>query len=243
MPTRLPGAPWTTLPRARRETGKGPRDGALRWGVTVGRQGDSMDAPPSIEGYSDLVRLAEGGFGVVYRAEDRRFERVVALKVLTVDHVDDRARQRFEHECRAMGRLSWHPNVVAVYDTGATVEGRPWLAMEYLDAGSLADRLRHEGPLPWTDVAAIGVQVAGALGSAHRSGVLHRDLKPENLLVGRSVRSSSGTSASRPSRAAHGPRPGRPRSPSTTWPPRFWTGTGPTNGPTCTASRRRSTRS
>ena len=138
---------------------------------------------PSIEGYTDLTRVARGGFAVVYRARQERFDRVVALKVLSVDEIDERARKRFERECRVMGSLSWHPNVVAVLDSGVA-DGHPWLAMEFLDAGALADRLDRDGGLPWPEVADIGIQVAGALGAAHASGVLHRDLKPENLLVG-----------------------------------------------------------
>ncbi len=84
----------------------------------------------------------------------------------------------------AMGSLSWHPHVVAVHDSGIDEDGRPWLAMEYLDAGSLGDRLTREGPVSWEEALSVGVQVAGALGAAHASGVVHRDLKPENILIG-----------------------------------------------------------
>lgn len=142
-----------------------------------------MAENPEIDGYSDLTRIAKGGFGIVYRARQDRHGRVVALKVLDIEALDERARQRFERECVAMGSLSWHPNVVVLHDSGVTAAGRPWLAMEFLDAGSLGDRLR-DGPLAWTDAVAAGVQVAGALGAAHAAGTLHRDLKPENLLVG-----------------------------------------------------------
>ena len=143
-----------------------------------------MATVPEIEGYSDPIQVGRGGFGVVYRARQDRFNRVVALKVLNVEDVDSQARRRFERECKAMGSLGWHPNVVAVFDSGIDNHGRPWLAMEYLDAGSLGDRLRREGRLRWEDAIAAGVQVAGALGASHASGVLHRDLKPENLLIG-----------------------------------------------------------
>lgn len=142
-----------------------------------------MAEVPDVDGYSDLVEVARGGFAVVYRARQDRFGRVVALKVMSVEDLDVRDRERFERECLAMGSLSWHPNVVAVYDSGMTRDGHPYLAMEFLGAGSLADRLKG-GPLSWQEAVAVGVQVAGALDVAHASGTLHRDLKPENLLVG-----------------------------------------------------------
>ena len=139
--------------------------------------------PPQIGGYTDLVQVAKGGFGVVYRARQERFDRVVAVKVLSVTDLTDRDRERFDRECRAMGALSWHPNVVAVYDSGVADDGHPFLAMEYLSGGSLGDRL-GAAPFPWEEAVRAGVQVAGALGAAHAAGTLHRDLKPENLLVG-----------------------------------------------------------
>ncbi len=142
-----------------------------------------MGTVPHVDGYSDLVEVAQGGFGVVYRGRQDRFGRIVALKVLTVGNLEDRDRQRFERECLAMGGLSWHPNVVAVYDSGITTDGHPFLAMEFLGAGSLADHLRA-GPLSWQEAVAVGVQMAGALDVAHAAGTLHRDLKPENLLIG-----------------------------------------------------------
>ena len=142
-----------------------------------------MAEVPVIDGYSDLAQVARGGFGVVYRARQDRHGRVVALKLLQVTDLDERARNRFARECVAMGSLSWHPNVVALFDSGITVGGHPYLAMEFLEAGSLSDRLQ-EGPLPWDEAVTAGVQVAGALGAAHAAGTLHRDLKPENVLVG-----------------------------------------------------------
>lgn len=140
-------------------------------------------SPPEVQGYSELHQLARGGFGVIYRAHQDRLDRVVALKVLAVGDLTERDLARFDRECRATAALSWHPNVVAVLDSGVTDDGHPYLAMEFLEAGSLADRLRT-GPLPWAEVVDTGIQVAGALGAAHAAGTLHRDLKPENLLYG-----------------------------------------------------------
>ncbi len=137
-----------------------------------------------VSGYDQIEEVARGGFGVVYKARHVQFDRVVALKVLSQLQGDDGATRRWERECRAMGALSWHPNIVVVYDLGATADGHPFLAMEYLDRGSLADRLVHLGPLPWEEAVNMVVQVAGALQAAHDAGVLHRDLKPENVLIG-----------------------------------------------------------
>ncbi|MCB1016243.1 MAG: protein kinase, partial [Acidimicrobiales bacterium] len=139
-----------------------------------------MAGQPQIEGYTDLDRIARGGFGTVYRARQERFGRVVALKVLDVEALDEDGRRRFARECLAMGSLSWHPHVVALHDSGITADQRPYLVMEYLEAGSLGDRL-DQGPLAWPHAVRAGVEVAGALGAAHAAGTLHRDLKPENL--------------------------------------------------------------
>ena len=137
-----------------------------------------------VEGYEDLHQIGRGGFATVYRARQRAFDRVVALKVLDLPNPDQAARDRFDRECRAIGALSWHPNIVVVHDSGVTADGRLYLAMEFLEAGSLADRVRATGAMPWEEVARAGVEVSGALDTAHAAGTLHRDLKPDNLLVG-----------------------------------------------------------
>ena len=141
--------------------------------------------PPKVPGFAGLEEIGRGGFAVVYRAWQPAFDRQVALKVLTLLDLDDRALRRFERECRSAGRLSWHPHIVVVFDAGTTDEGRPFLAMEYLEDGSLADRIKRDGRLPRQDAVASAIQVAGALQTAHDQGVLHRDVKPENVLVDR----------------------------------------------------------
>ncbi|MFC4909797.1 serine/threonine-protein kinase [Actinomadura gamaensis] len=138
-----------------------------------------------VPGYQVLEQVGEGGFSVVYRAHQDRVDRQVALKVLSLGTVDDAAMRRFQRECRITGRLSDHPNVVTVLDTGLTRAGRPYIAMEYFEHGSLADRLGREGPLPLPDVLRIGVKMAGALAATHEADVLHRDVKPQNILVSR----------------------------------------------------------
>jgi serine/threonine-protein kinase PknK len=138
-----------------------------------------------VPGYRILERAGEGGFSVVYRAHQQRLDRVVALKVLSVDAVDGDTMRRFERECQITGRLTAHPNVVTVLDTGMTSAGRPYISMDYFERGSLRDRLSREGPLPVPDVLRIGVKIAGALAATHEAEVLHRDVKPQNILVSR----------------------------------------------------------
>jgi len=135
---------------------------------------------PEIPGYDDLVPIGQGGFAVVYRGHDARFDRSVAIKVLS-GPFDAAARRRFTRELRAMGALSRHPHCVAVYDTGFTPEDAPYLVMEEMTGGSLGQRL-DDGPVPWREAVDIGRKLSGALQAAHDAGVLHRDIKPENVL-------------------------------------------------------------
>ncbi|MGI5421432.1 protein kinase domain-containing protein [Actinomadura luteofluorescens] len=138
-----------------------------------------------VPGYRVLEQVGEGGFSVVYRAHQERLDRMVALKVLSISAVDDAAMRRFQRECKITGRLSGHPNIVTVLDTGTTRSGRPYIVMEYFEHGALTDRLRREGPLPLAEVLRIGVKMAGALAATHETDVLHRDVKPQNVLLSR----------------------------------------------------------
>lgn len=146
--------------------------------------GPPEQVPESVRGYRDLAQIGHGGFSVVYRAVQESFERAVALKVLTVGPDED-ARRRFLREVRLAGRLSGHPHVVTVLDTGMTRSGRPYLAMDLYDGGSMRDRLRRRGPLSAAETAAVGAKIASALCAAHEVGVLHRDVKPNNILISR----------------------------------------------------------
>ncbi|MEO3869290.1 serine/threonine-protein kinase [Nonomuraea sp. B12E4] len=139
------------------------------------------DAP----GYRVLDQAGQGGFAVVYRAYQERLDRVVALKVLSVDRVDQRTMRRFQRELQLTGRLTGHPNVVTVFDTGVTRSGKPYIAMDFFENGSLRDRVRKEGPLPVPEVLRAGVKLAGALAAVHEAGVLHGDIKPQNILISR----------------------------------------------------------
>ncbi|MFC7448178.1 protein kinase domain-containing protein [Rhodococcus daqingensis] len=133
-------------------------------------------------GYEDAHEIGRGGFGVVYRCLQRDLDRIVAVKVLTSD-LDSENLERFLREQRAMGRLSGHPNIVKIFQVGATGSGRPFIVMQYHARDSLDARIRHSGPLEWPEAIALGVKIAGALETAHRLGTLHRDVKPANILV------------------------------------------------------------
>lgn len=135
-----------------------------------------------IAGVTTAVEIGSGGFGVVYRAIEEDLGRTVAVKVLS-GNLDEAARYRFERERRAMGRLSGHPNIVTIYRGGYTTAGNAFLVMEYLDRGSLADRLVTVGPVGWQEALKFTIQLSGALETSHRAGVLHRDIKPGNILL------------------------------------------------------------
>lgn len=157
-----------------------------------------------IKGFSDLTTIGRGGFSTVYRAHQTAQARDVAVKVLDVGALDDAQRTRFERECAAMGRLGSHPNVMTIYESGYTTDGKPYIAMELCEGGSLADRVVELGRLPLDEALHSVVRIAGAVETAHRSGITHRDIKPENMLVtsyGEVVLSDFGISALDPVRA------------------------------------------
>lgn len=137
-----------------------------------------------IDGFTPLGVLGQGGFGTVHRAADDAHGREVAVKVLG-RITDDSARRRFDRERRAMGTLSGHPTIGIVYTSGFTANQEPYIVMEMIRGGSLADRLERTGPLPPSEVVDLGATLAEALHHAHEGGVLHLDLKPENILMSR----------------------------------------------------------
>lgn len=132
--------------------------------------------------YKILYCLGEGGMGRVYRATDLDLLRDVAIKILSSWQVDDRATVRFQKEARTLSRLS-HPNIARVYDFGVSESGEPFMVIELVEGQSLADLLEAPGDLTFPGLIELFAQVADALGSAHRLGIVHRDVKPGNVLV------------------------------------------------------------
>lgn len=138
---------------------------------------------PTIDGLTVHEQIGAGGFSTVWRATDDALGREVAVKVLSTTARDATTAMRFERECKALGAVSGHPNIVTVHQVGTTSTGYPYLVLGYERGGSLGDRIADH-PLAWEQAVAVGVVIADALEVAHRAGVLHRDIKPDNILVG-----------------------------------------------------------
>jgi eukaryotic-like serine/threonine-protein kinase len=138
-------------------------------------------APPDLPGYELMERLGQGGMGVVYKARQKSLDRTVALKmVLAGAHASPDERARFGREAEVVAKLA-HPNIVQVFEVGEH-EGRPFLALEYVDGGGLDKKLRGT-PQPPGESAQLIETLARAVHHAHLQGVVHRDLKPANVLL------------------------------------------------------------
>jgi len=141
---------------------------------------------PEVPGYGSLIEIARGGQGVVYRAVQLSTRRPVALKVLRDVAPTEAERRRFEREIDLAASLR-HPNIVSIYDSGMTADGRPYLVMEFVEGRAIDEHLRERGgaagAAPIDHTVRLLAQVCDAVGHAHQRGVIHRDLKPSNIRV------------------------------------------------------------
>lgn len=140
--------------------------------------------------YEIIRKIGDGGMAFVYEAKDRLLNRVVAVKVLRPEFVDDEEfLVKFKREAEAVANIS-HPNIVNVYDVGC--DGKVnYIVMEYVDGQNLKEIIKNEGTLDEYTALDITKQIAKALGAAHKKGVIHRDIKPHNILIsseGRNVK-------------------------------------------------------
>jgi eukaryotic-like serine/threonine-protein kinase len=133
-----------------------------------------------IGGYRVTSRIGAGGMGVVYKAVDGKFQRPVAMKLLSAASADTAARRRFLREAQTASSLN-HPHILTVHDIG-DVDGRQYLVTEFVDGGTLRDWAKA-APRTWQQVVDLLVGVADALATAHEAGIVHRDIKPQNILV------------------------------------------------------------
>lgn len=132
--------------------------------------------------YRVVRALGEGGMGQVYECEHVEVGRKVAVKVLQPWLADHAVGKRLRVEARSASAAG-HPNIVEVLDAGRLEDGRPFLAMEFLDGATLLDLIQCSARMTLADVADIGAQVARGLHAAHLAGIVHRDLKPENVMI------------------------------------------------------------
>ena len=136
----------------------------------------------TVSHYTILEHLGSGGMGVVYKAQDLKLDRTVALKFLPHDLTrDPEAKQRFVHEAKAASALQ-HNNICTVHDIDETPDGQLFIVMDFYEGETLKKKIEH-GPLTIHDAVDVAIQVAQGLARAHEHGIVHRDIKPANIMV------------------------------------------------------------
>lgn len=131
--------------------------------------------------YRIIGKLGQGGMGEVYKAEDKRLGRYVAIKILSEETIEnERARRRFLQEARSASALN-HSNIVTIHSIDET-DGLAFIVMEYVEGQSLKSMI-EQGSLEMSRLLDVGVQMADALTAAHSEGIIHRDIKPSNILI------------------------------------------------------------
>jgi len=162
--------------------------------VTIGQK-NRVVVMPVVPGFEILSELGRGGMGVVYKARQTSLNRVVALKMILAGiHASDVDRERFRKEASAVAALQ-HPGIVQIYEIGEQA-GQPYLALEYVEGGSLAQKLAGLSDLmPARDCARLVEHLSRSMHHAHALGVVHRDLKPANVLLTGIGEKASGSSA------------------------------------------------
>ena len=131
--------------------------------------------------YRILEKLGEGGMGVVYKAQDLRLDRPVALKFLPPQFADEEHKKRFIHEAKAASALD-HPNICTIYEIGESEDGQMFIAMAYYEGETLKQKIER-GPMLEREATGIALQIALGLAKAHANGLIHRDIKPANVIV------------------------------------------------------------
>lgn len=140
-----------------------------------------LDPGIEVGQYRIISIIGQGGMGEVYLAEDRKLKRRIALKLLPADYSRDKDRlQRFQREAQAASALN-HPNILTIHEL-AEVEGRQFIATEFVEGETLRERLRRS-PVTLAEAVEIAIQTASALAAAHAAGIVHRDIKPENIMI------------------------------------------------------------
>lgn len=151
--------------------------------IIVAMRIPSMSMGDKCGEYRLIRKIGEGGIGTVWLGHDPGLDRHVAIKSLRPEYEKNSVlARRFLREAKATARLS-HPNIVTIYQIALLANGQPYIVMEYLDSGSLSDRVKAAGVLNWQDACRFAADAACGLAEAHAAGIIHRDVKPANLML------------------------------------------------------------